>query len=179
MLLVFLVFFLPVLLLIRNILDVKLSCSGRHCSRRCPSLCFYLPRVTGKLLWHPVYKILSSNQAVITLTAETPPTSHRARVVGGANLIKACSGIIGPFFCGMFVGKDPTLPVLSFASIMFLASICALLLPKEMRGVELVDVVGVVGVEDDEGVVRRESGGGSGEEFSMMSSLSTTPLLSS
>ena len=48
------------------------------------------------------FVIQSSWAAVVTLTSETPPTSHRARVVGGANLIKAISG--GFFLFYFFIG---------------------------------------------------------------------------
>ena len=112
------------------------------------------------------FVIQSSWAAVVTLTSETPPTTHRARVVGGANFIKAISGIVGPYFCGIFAGTDPTLPVLTFAAIMFVASMCALFLPREERGVELVDVMVVV-----DG--RRSGGGGGGAKISSMRS----PLL--
>ena len=77
--------------------------------------------------------------SVVCLTSEAPPTTHRARVVGGANFIKAFSGIFGPYICGVFASSDPSLPILCFAAVMFAASFAACLLPQDKRGMELID----------------------------------------
>jgi MFS family permease len=82
--------------------------------------------------------------SVICLTSEVPPTSHRARVVSLANFIKAVSGIIGPYLCGIFASSEFSLPILFFAFIMFAASVSSLFLPNRTRGVELVDTFVVV-----------------------------------
>ena len=95
------------------------------------------------------FVVQSAWASVVTLTSEVPPTTHRARVVGGANMVKAISGILGPYFCGIFAVSDSNFAIFGFASIMFAASICALLLPNDTRGVDLVDII-QDGKDDDD-----------------------------
>ena len=76
---------------------------------------------------------------IATLTSELAPTTHRARLMGVSNMVKAVAGIAGPYVAGLFIESRPALPVFVFAGVMLLGSVAGMLLPNDTLGKKLSD----------------------------------------
>jgi MFS family permease len=108
---------------------------------------------------------------IATLTSELAPTTHRARLLGVSNMVKALAGIFGPYVGGFFVSSRPVLPLFVFSGVMLLGAIAGVLLPKDTRGQKLANDWYGDDVDDDDddgdwaenkrGLLRNEGGSGS------------------
>ena len=101
---------------------------------------------------------------IATLTSELAPTTHRARLLGISNMVKALAGIFGPYVGGLFAQSRPFVPLLVFSGVMCLGSIAGMLLPKDTRGQKLENEWQGAAFAQGDNDLEREKGGRENDE---------------